>query len=187
MERGGGVRGFLPVCIQSKCSMSKKGFITTPKKRDPSHKHEIPNVQQGQNGQAMLFCTTNYFTLPLRDATKDRRSKTKTKPCISQNVIHPMKLLLPVHLSDELGEVTKTEERVFVGVSGCQVQNRRILCQVLLNRQKKSPSKKVSTERQHKGHIHHSTKDQSWTETAKVSILCPSYAHETDLSQRCLS
>lgn len=66
------VRGFLPVCIQSKCSMSKRGFIIIPVKRQPSHKHENTDVQQGQHNLAMLFCTTNYSSLPLRNATGDR-------------------------------------------------------------------------------------------------------------------
>lgn len=81
-----------------------------------------------------------------------------------------MRLLLPVHLCDRLGGVTKTEEKVFIGVSGCQVQKTRFLCQVLLNRQKNSPSRKVSTERQNKGHIHQCTKAKSWTEAAELSI-----------------
>lgn len=145
------VRGFLPACIQSKCSMSKKGFITTPEKREPSHKHENPNVQQVQNELAMFFCRTNYSSFPLRDATKDSRSETKTKPCISQNMIHPMKLLLPVHLSDELGEVTKTEERVFLLPSAKET----IPLPSIIKQTKKIPSRKLSTERphssQHKG------------------------------------
>lgn len=44
----------------------------------------------------------------------------------------------------------------------------------IIKQTKKSPSRKVSTERQHKGHIHLSTKAQSWTEAAEVTILCPS-------------
>lgn len=136
MEREKKVRGFLPVCIQSKCSMSKRGFITTPEKRQPSHKHENVYVRHRQHNLAMLFCTTNYSSFLLRNASRDRWAEPKTKPCISQNVIHPMSLPLPVHLCDEFGEVTKTGKRVFIGVSGCQVQKRRILCQVLLNRQK---------------------------------------------------
>lgn len=63
--RGGKKCGvFLPVCIQSKCSMSKGGFITSPKKNIlPMMKTWLGDL--GSTAQLLLHCHSNYPWSPV--------------------------------------------------------------------------------------------------------------------------
>lgn len=135
------------LCVFRVNAACQRGDLLPPQRED----NLLTNMKtlMSNKANARLFYTTNDSSFPLENTVIDKWSETQTNPWIWQNVIHAMKLLLPVHLCDELEDVTKTEERVFVGVSGCQVQTRGFLCQVLLNRQKNPPVEKC----QQKGNI----------------------------------
>lgn len=73
---------FLPVCIQSKCTMSKGGFITSPKKNIlPMMKTWLADL--GSPGQLLLHCHSNYPWSPVASNLGEKHPRKKGEPQIS--------------------------------------------------------------------------------------------------------
>ncbi len=145
---------FLPVRIQSKCSMSDQGIHHKPWGKQPSARVKNTEDQPGWP------CLSNYLiTLQKQEGSRTGRSLTSTlwhigpnesiAPCPSPH--RPLRS----HRSRGAGHPRSPWLPSAIDTA---------LCQVLESRRENPSSSKVSTKIQHKSHIHQQTKRQSRTE-----------------------
>lgn len=146
---------FLPVRIQSKCSMSDQGIYYDPWAKQPSPRVKNTGDQPGSN----YLITQQSSPLQKQEGSRTGRSLTSTlwhigpnesvAPCPSPH--RPLRS----HKSRRAGHPRSSWLPSAIDAA---------LCQVSESRQENPSNRKVSTKIQHKSHIHQQTKRQSRTE-----------------------
>ncbi len=150
---------FLPVRIQSKCSMSDQGIHHKPWGKQPSARVKNTGDQPGWPCLSNYLITQQSSPLQKQEGSRTGRSLTSTlwhigpnesiAPCPSPH--RPLRS----HKSRGAGHPRSPWLPSAIDTA---------LCQVLESRQENPSSSKVSTKIQNKSYIHQQTKRQSRTE-----------------------